>query len=323
MIFTLVRKLLHDVRVPLIAVMVLLASFQCLWVKITQRITGQLVPLLMGLASAWPVSKQEVENVLFEGPGQIMRTMMGGENIGLDRAQDMLTIGYVHPLVQTILCVWAIGRAARAVAGEIDSGTMELLLAQPIRRYQVILAHFLVDCLTIPLLCLSMWAGTSLGSQVVGPIGINADELKRLPFPVHVDPAALQLDAWAFGPSLWNVGALLFAVSGYTLFLSAMGRHQWRVLGTAVFITLIMFLINLLGQLWDQIAVLRPFTVFYYYQPQQIILHQRWTVNFKSVWSTSLAPHSVNVLVVLFVIGFAGYGLAWFRFCKRDLPAPL
>ena len=80
------------------------------------------------------------------------------------RARDVLSIGYVHPLTQTILCVWVIGRAAGAIAGEIDRGTMELLQAQPLPRYRVILAHLGVDVLTIPLLCLCVWAGNWRGS---------------------------------------------------------------------------------------------------------------------------------------------------------------
>ena len=52
------------------------------------------------------------------------------------------------------------GRASGAIAGEIDRGTMELLLAQPIRRSQVILAHLLVDLSRRAALCLSMWVGT-------------------------------------------------------------------------------------------------------------------------------------------------------------------
>jgi ABC-2 type transport system permease protein len=72
---------------------------------------------------------------------------MGGESIQLDQVMDMLTIGYVHPLTQTILCIWAIGRASGAIAGEIDRGTMELLLAQPVPRSRVVLAHLAVDLL--------------------------------------------------------------------------------------------------------------------------------------------------------------------------------
>jgi ABC-2 type transport system permease protein len=320
---TLVGKLFRDVRVALAAVALLLAAYECLWVKITQRISGQLIPLFLGMASAWPVTPKQLESTLFEGPGKVLRSLLGGENISLDRAMDMLSIGYIHPVVQTILCVWAVGVASGAVAGEIDRGTMELLLAQPIRRYRLILAHFVLHLVTIPILCLSMWGGTALGVWLVGPISLSPEELKRFPFPVRIDAAALQLDPLACGPALLNVAALLFAISGYTLWLSAAGRSRWRVLGVAVFVTLLQFLINLLGQLWDVVAVLRPFTVFFYYQPQQIILQNRWTVDLGSVWNQGQGWYTVNVLVVLGGVGLVGYGMALWVFSRRDIPAPL
>jgi ABC-2 type transport system permease protein len=318
----LVRKLLRDVRLPLVVVALLLAGFQCLWAKITQRITGQLVPFFMGLAAGQRVAPINVEEVLFEGPGRVMKTLMGGENIQLERAMDILSIGYVHPLVQTILCVWAVGRAAGAIAGEIDRGTMELLLAQPLARYRVILAHLCVDLLTIPVLCLSLWGGTWLGTWLVGPIEIDQSNLDRFRIQAPVDPEALEIDRVAFGRGLWNVGALLFAVSGYTMWLSAGGRFRWRVLGIAVFVTLLQFLVNVVGQLWDAVALLRPFTVFYYYQPQQIILGRGWNVDL-SVWNRGAPLCPVPVLAVLLSVGAVGYGMALWTFCRRDLPAPL
>ena len=123
----LVRKLLRDVRLPLLVVALLLLGFQCLWAKITDRISGELVPTF---TQHMPLDF--IKEVVFKGPGKLVQTIMGGEAIHLDRAVDMLTIGYVHPLMLAIFCIWAIGRAAGAIVGEIDRGTMELLLAQPL-----------------------------------------------------------------------------------------------------------------------------------------------------------------------------------------------
>jgi ABC-2 type transport system permease protein len=317
----LVLKLLRDVRVSLLVVVLLLLGFQCLWAKVTARIVGELLPLLIGMAAAQRIPAVEVWKTIFEGPGQIMRTLMGGENIQLDNAMDFLSIGYIHPLMQTVFCIWAVGRAAGALAGELDRGTMELLLAQPIPRRSVVLAHLCVDALTIPVLCLALWAGTWLGTTLVWPIEVPTNQ--PLPFRVEVDPATLEVHPAVFGPALWNVGALLFAVSGYTMWLSACGRLRWRVLGTAVIITLVQFLVNVIGQLWDAMAWLRPFTVFFYYQPQQIALSGRWSVDLGTVWNGGAPLVAVNVLAVLFGVGAVGYVLALWTFCRRDLPAPL
>lgn len=319
----LLRKLLRDIRLPLLVVALLLLAFQMLWVKITQRTSGELVPLFMGLAAAQKMSPLDLEAILFRGPGKIMQTLLGGESIKLDQAMHMLSIGYVHPLMQTLFCIWAIGRAAGAIAGEIDRGTMELLLAQPVPRWRLILAHGCVDLLVIPVLCLSLWAGTALGVWLVGPIEIPEADLAKIPFPVPLDREALQLHPAAVGPGLWNVGALIFAVSGYTMWISAAGRFRWRTLGLAVLLTLFQFLINVIGQMWDMAAPLRPFTVFYYYQPQSIILSGRWTADLGLAWNGGRPLLALNVVAVLITVGLVGYALALWTFARRDLPAPL
>jgi ABC-2 type transport system permease protein len=323
MTWVLVRKSLRDLRVPLLIVALLLVGFECLWVKVTQRIAGQLLPMLMGLAAAQRIAPEQVEKILFEGPGRIMRTLLGGESISLMRAMDMLSVGYVHPLIQTILCIWAVGRSAGAITGEIDRGTMELLLGQPVPRWRLIWANLIVDVLTIPVLCLSLWGGTWLGSWLVGPIVMNDEDAHLLPIKVDLDPETLRIDPAAFAPALWNVGALVFAVIGYTMWLSAAGRFRSRVLGLAILITLIQFLVNVVGQMWDTLEPLRRFTVFYYYQPQQIALRHNWYVGLTSTGAGPGSLASVNVLIVLFAVGLAGYLLALWTFSSRDLPAPL
>jgi ABC-2 type transport system permease protein len=325
MTLTLVRKLLRDVRVPLLVVMLLLFGFQCLFVKVTQRTVVELAPFFSTLAVRAGVLQKDLEDVIFGGPGKVMQTLAGGESIRFERAMDMLTIGYVHPLMQVIFCVWAIGRAASAVAGELDKGTLELLLAQPLPRWCVIAAHLLVDAAVIPLLCVSLWAGTAVGYQLVGPFAVTAENLERLqklPFEIKVNPALLQVDVAAFGPGLWNVGALLFAVSGMTMALSAAGRFRGRVIGLAVLLVLVMFLVNVVGQMWDAVAWLRPLAVFYYFQPQQVILANKWTVDPGALWNGGSLV-SLNVLAVLFGVGAVGYVVALWTFSRRDLPSPL
>jgi ABC-2 type transport system permease protein len=295
----LIRKLLRDVRVALIVVALLLAAFQCLWIKIVERLSGHLLPLLAQLGAASSLTNVDIEREIFGGPGRILQTLIGGVGISLFRPDDMLSIGYVHPLVQAILCVWAIGRASGAIAGEIDRGTMELLLAQPLARFRVLLAHGTVDLLTIPVLCLSLWGGDWLGTWIV-QMGTPTDPSQQF----VVEPAT-------FAPAMASVASLLFAISGYTIWISSLGRFRSRVLGLAVLITLLQFLINAVGQLWEPLEGLRPWTVFYYYQPQNMILRRL------SVWE------SMEGVLVLFAVGCVGYALALWTFCRRDLPAPL
>lgn len=303
----LIRKLLRDIRLPLLVVSILLMGFQALWAKITQRISVEILPAVTPYMNV-----KDFLGIIFKGPGQLIQTIMGGETINLLNARDVLSIGYVHPLTQTMLCIWAIGRAAGAITGEIDRGTMELLLAQPVPRSRVVLANLAVDLLIIPVLCLSMWAGTWLGLGAIGGIDLEAN---AVPGEVHVDPRI-------FLPGLLNAAALVFAISGYTMWMSAGGRFRGRVLGVAVLVTLLQFLINVVAQLWDAASFLRPFTVFYYYQPQQTILEGRWLLDVAKPLHLG-QPVLVSGIAVLFCVGIIGYGMAFRTFSRRDLPAPL
>src|SRR5262245_50889957 len=148
----LVFKLLRDIRWALLISALLLFAFEILWVKVTQRATTQISPFFTTLAERAGMNAKLIEDQLFSGPGKIVQTIAGGENIHFERASDMLSIGYVHPLIQLVLCLWAVGRSASALAGELDRGTLELLLAQPIPRGRVVLAHVLVDVISLPLL---------------------------------------------------------------------------------------------------------------------------------------------------------------------------
>jgi len=201
-----------------------------------------------------------------------------------------------------------------------------------------------VDWLTIPVLCLSLWAGTSIGWLLIGPIKPEVPDIKPpdmmhtiqlgplkysvkapLPPPEETEEQQkerLQVKLVSFLPALPLVGGLIFAVSGYTMGLSALGRFRMRVLSLAIGVTVIQFLINLLGQMWDAIAWLRPFTIFYYYQPQQVILGHGGCVTL-SEWNGGQALGCVPMLAVLLAVGLLGYGLALWTFGRRDIPAPL
>jgi ABC-2 type transport system permease protein len=298
MTWVLVRKLLRDIRVAWIVTAVLLFLFQLLWAHITQRVTTQILDEFKERG----IPFEAVRDVIFnpKAPtGKLVQAIIGGESIALNRADNFMTISYVHPLVLTILGIWALGRAANAIAGEIDRGTMELLLAQPIRRTQVVLAHLLVDGIVFPSLCGTIWLGTYCGTWWMG-LQSAENAMQR------VDPVG-------FLPALLCVTALLFSISGATIWISSLGRSRARVWGLAITIFLCMFLVNVLGQITEALKWLRPFTIYYHYQPQPLILHADWYANGEAWFH----------LGVLVAVGAAGYLGAWICFCQRDLPAPL
>ncbi|HEY2787621.1 MAG TPA: ABC transporter permease subunit [Fimbriiglobus sp.] len=329
MTFILYRKLLRDVRIPLLVVCLIVAIFSGLWVKIAQRVTTEIFPFFNGLALAQKMDPKVFDEVLFKGPGKISQAVMGGADVRFDRTSDFLAIELLHPVILALTCIWAVGRAAGAVAGELDRGTMELLLSQPVPRNRLVLAHFLVDLTVIPAICGSVVLGTQLGLAAVGPFVVDYSSLDKLmeKAPIKVRnpdrPTELEVDATAQWKGAMNLAGFAFAVSGFTLAISAAGRSRGKVTGLAVLVVVLMFVANVLGQLWSAAAFLRPASVFFYYQPQKLWLHGDGFVDLGDAWNAGQPLLRLPVLAVLFGAGAAGYLLALLSFTRRDLPAPL
>lgn len=326
MTFILVRKLLRDVRPALIAVCLILFLFAGLWVKITQRVTAEITPFFNTVARVAKLPPKLFEDVLFKGPGKVSQAVLGGADLRFERPMDFLAVGLLHPVVIILGSIWAVGRAGGAIAGELDRGTMELLLSQPVPRNRLILAHLIVDAIVIPLVCLAFFAGTQFGIWAVGPFEIDYTTVKEAlgreappaviaTLNIPSEPERMEISGGAQFPALFNLAALMFSLSGITLAISSCGRSRWKVIGYSVLVGLIMFIVNVLGQLWDAAAFLRPISVYYYYQPQKIMLRDEWT--------TLLAGVQVPAVGMLFLAGAAGYAIALRVFTKRDLPAPL
>lgn len=289
MSWPLFRKILRDLRWPWLGTAFLLVLFETLWVKITDRVTNELIP---ALREKIPIG--DLIGILFQGSGKFLQAILGGETVNIAQTGDLLSVGYVHPLPQTILLIWAVGRASGALAGELERGTMELLVAQPLARWRIVVTHFFVDLVTIPALTGCLLLGTYLGVVIVGISNVDVSVYWR---------------------GVVLASALCFGLTGMTIALSSLGRSRWRVLAWAIGITLVMSFLNLLGQLWDTLGPYRPCSLLYYYQPQFALLKGEWTV--------PVAGHPVSMLGVLLGVGALGYSFAIWQFSRRDLPAPL
>jgi ABC-2 type transport system permease protein len=338
--YILVRKLLRDVRTPLVVVCLILFLFAAFWVVITQRVTTEVAPMFKSISQVATGDAKAFEKVLLRGPTKVSQAALGWGELNFDRPNDFLSIGLLHPAVLVLSLVWGVGRSAGAVAGELDRGTMELLLSQPVPRHRLIVAHFLVDCVALPVLCLAFFAGTQFGLATVPPFEPNftaMDDLIKtaseekpggaITFLAGVVAKAkteakpLEVDGTRELAGLVNTLALMFAFSGTTMALSALGRSRWRVIALAVLIAFVMFVANTVGQLWEPAAWARPLTFFFYYQPQKAMLDGQWGADVGTAWGGS--PLFVNAAVVLFAAGALGYAVALRAFVKRDLPAPL
>lgn len=180
-----------------------------------------------------------------------------------------------------VFLLLAIGVGARGIGGEEEVGTLELLLAFPVRRRAVLLSKLVAVAATSAVVAVVLW----IALAVTGP----AFDLE---VPV-LDLGAGILMLWLLGLAF---GAIALAVGAAT------GRRSTALVVTGV-LAAVSYLVNLFGPVVDALRPVRPLSLFrWYLDPDPL--------------TTGL--HATPVLILLAVTAAATLlGLA--RFERRDV----
>ncbi len=206
--------------------------------------------------------------------------MLGGE-IAMTSARGIIAFGYIHPFFLAILTAWVLRTTSGALAGEIGHGTMELIASRPVSRAGQVIATWALAVAGVVLLAGAAWLGTAVGLQV-RTLGVSAAELAIVP----------------------AVGALMFgAWTSVSLLLSASQRDSGPAIAWTSGLMVVAFVVVFLAQVWPPADVIRPLSLFAYYQPQDIV--QRGA--------------SATAAMVLAAVTAAGLAAAIAVFQRRDL----
>ena len=68
-------------------------------------------------------------------------------NMGLEEQPPSVSIMmsfWSHPLIITIIAIWAIARGSIAVGAEVERGTLDLILSRPVSRTTYLFTHVLM-----------------------------------------------------------------------------------------------------------------------------------------------------------------------------------
>jgi ABC-2 type transport system permease protein len=251
--------------------------------------------LVFGVVYVWLVSRVKLEGLL----SSLLSTFKDFEALSGVPFKDVATIsgrialGFIDPVVLLTMTTWAISRGSDLVSGELDRGTLELTLAQPIRRMSFLLAKVALGLVGVVVLALAFWIGISLGILLVHA----PDE---------------QVSGWEFWPGVLNIMLLGVMILGVSCAMSSWDRYRWRTVGImgGCYATWLLFkiLYKMGGAPWSWIGWLTPFRWF---EPQLLIREV-------GDWSLQLGYNAM-----LLLIGMTGYVISAVVFTKRDLPAPL
>ncbi|GAC1637421.1 MAG: hypothetical protein NVS4B8_02230 [Herpetosiphon sp.] len=157
--------------------------------------------------------------------------------------RDYLALSFYHPVFLGLGSAVVVGHAADGLAGEIERGSVYLLLSRPILRRALVLGKAVEVVVGAGAVALAGWAGLSVGLEAGGlPIQVGAGQY-----------FAVALEAWA-----------LFATLGaITLLVSSFGRSVGRVAGIGTTVALGSFVLDIVPWFGEGIlALLNPWHHF-------------------------------------------------------------
>lgn len=200
-------------------------------------------------------------------------------------AKGGASFGFNHPVVLTLLGILAITVPARHISGEAESGTLELLMAHPLRREALLLSLWS----SAAFLLLAVVLGALIGS-------VNALIIFKQ-FEVEIFRGLLVI-----ATNLW---LLFIVVMTFTLLLSAGERDSGRTSSRSAAVIISLYFWQFISTIWESVSFTKAVNLFHYYQPQKLMFGQR--------------SFGLNAAVLLLLLSGLLVG-ALCRFARRDIP---
>lgn len=194
---------------------------------------------------------------------------------------DYLAFTWIHPVFLGLGAAYVVGQAADALAGEIERGSVYLLLSRPVARWVLVAGKALQMMAGAGVIALAGWLGLAAGAWLAG--------LGPLPLGRF---ALVALVAWPLFAAL-GAGALV---------ISSLASRAVTAAGLGTAWTLIAFVLDVIPALAASPAAdLNP---WHGYFPQEIVA------------SGTVAPVTWLVLLLWLI---AGTVVAALLFARRDL----
>ncbi len=251
-----------------------------------------------------------------------------------------IAMAYDEPILILCVCLWVIARGSDCISGEIGRGTMEMLLAQPVSRVQVLWSQASVTIAGLALLALTSWFGLYLGIRtntveervvqtwtvpwlrVEIPNPLAAEQVVRRPLAEKVNPAHLV-------PAAFNLFSLGFFLAGLSTLLSSPDRYRWRTIGLVVGIYIVQLTLKIVGLASERVAWFGYVSFFTAYEPTRFVSiavyqpESTWSLVLRDAAGRWTGPGPLGYNLLLLGMGAAAYLAATVIFHRRDVPAPL
>lgn len=186
---------------------------------------------------------------LFEQMPPVVQAMVG-EELDLSTAAGYLDIRMFATIAPIIFLVYAIGRGNAAISGEERRGTLDLLLANPIKRWRIVVANALAMLFGLGVIGIALWAGLVVGGGLMN----------------------VEFDAIRAGQATLMSALLGFVFGSLALAIGGASGKPGQAIGISVAVAIATFFLHSLAPLVDWLEPYRLLSPFYYSTGHSVML---------------------------------------------------
>lgn len=191
---------------------------------------------------------------------QVMFQALLGTEVGeAPISSTIASMAWVHPIVLALVWLHGIMFCTRVPAGEVDRGTIDVLLSLPISR------TWLYSCES------TVWLAAGLIVVVMGWLGNLVGTTWLAP--------ALRVSARHSVIVSVNLYALYLAVGGMTWLASSLSSRRGHAVGIVLVGVLASFLLNSLAPFWHGAQKVAFLSVMHYFRPLLILRDGVWPIH--------------------------------------------
>ncbi|MHC4228112.1 MAG: hypothetical protein ACYSWW_12115 [Planctomycetota bacterium] len=213
-----------------------------------------------------------------------IKAFMGGEILEVGNVAGLIAIGYQDPFVLLLYMLYAVGVPTALLAGEVQRGTMELILSRQTTKTQIYICAGLITVVGMYALVLIMFTGTVVATRLY-------DFYQEVPLYSFLKIAIVG-------------GMLASAVGGIALLAAACFRRGLAVSLTVGYLV-VNYFISIIADWWPRMKWLEPVTIFNYVDGPAMFEKAGWPIG------------DICVLLSLLIVSTVAGGIIWSR---RDLP---
>ncbi|MCX5645816.1 MAG: hypothetical protein NTZ17_14235 [Phycisphaerae bacterium] len=173
----------------------------------------------------------------------IVKASLGGEMLRIGNTAGLIAIGYNHPFVLFLFMLFAVGTPTGLLAGEVQKGTMELILCRPTTKTQVYACAGILTLAGMFALVLVMFLGT-----------VAAVNLFTFTSKVPLD---------VFFRIAVNGGLLASTFGAFSLLFAATFARLYAAVGVSVAFLVASYFVAVVSNWWPRMAFLKQATLFY------------------------------------------------------------